>query len=90
MHLYVYYIHHVVNKPEKWICKNQSYSVYHYSSYGPTFGGHDFYLCNGCNTNNSSYSNLGHSYNAPRDNNKLAGSYNFKVSDDDVFQIIKR
>ena len=78
------------DKPEKWTCKNTSYSVYHHSSYGPTFGGYDFYLCNNCNTTNSSYANLGHSYNAPRDNNKLAGSYNFKVLDYEVFQITRK
>jgi len=32
-------------------------------SYGPTYGGgHDFMLCDNCNTVNSSYSNFGHTY----------------------------
>ena len=74
------------NAPVKWTCKNPSNAVYHHSSYGPTFGGgFDFYLCDNCNTVNSSYANLGNSYNGPTDRNLLAGSYNFTVSDYEVY-----
>ncbi|ETO31594.1 hypothetical protein RFI_05527 [Reticulomyxa filosa] len=69
-------------KPQKWTVKSVTNSVYHSSSYGPTFGGgFDFYLCNGCNTTSGSYSNAGHSYNCPSDQTLLAGSYNFMVKD---------
>jgi len=72
---------------------SSSYSIYNGSSYGPTFGGgHDFYLCSGCNSTNSSYSNLGHSYSLPgftygtsQIQSYLAGSYNFTTTDYEVF-----
>mmetsp|Transcript_52579 Transcript_52579/g.83738 ORF Transcript_52579/g.83738 Transcript_52579/m.83738 type:complete len:750 (-) Transcript_52579:96-2345(-) len=76
------------NVPQKWNVTNAGNAVYHNISYGPTFGGgFDFYLCNNCNTTNSSYSNLGHSYAAPKDQNMLAGSYNFMVKEFEVFQV---
>jgi len=75
-------------KPQKWTVKVVSTSVYHSSGYGPTFGGgFDFYLCSGCDTTNSSYSNAGNSYNCPTDQTLLAGSYNFMVKDYEVYQI---
>lgn len=40
--------------------------VYGAPSYHATFGGgHDLYLCDNCNTTNSSYSNFGHTYKCP-------------------------
>jgi len=78
-------------KPEKFACKNTTYSVYHNGAYGPTFGGgHDFHLCDNCNTVNGSYSNYGHSYGGSSDNSKIAGSYNFLVVDFEVFQLKKK
>jgi len=78
------------DKPEKFACKNTTYSVNHNAGYGPTFGGgHDFYLCDNCNTVNSSYSNYGHSYGGSSDNSKLAGAYNFTVTDYEVFHLKK-
>jgi len=58
-------------------------------------GGHDFYLCDNCNTVNSSYSNLGHTYKTPAGitygtqeaMNYLAGSYNFLVDEIEVHKI---
>ena len=39
------------------------YAVRHHPNYGPTFGGgHDIFICNNYFNNNSSYSNLGHTY----------------------------
>lgn len=75
---------------------SNTYSIYDDSGYGPTFGGgHDFYIANASNTNQSSYSNLGHSYLEPTGNgysstqakNYLAGSYNFQVKEIEVFGI---
>ena len=69
-------------------------SIYCCSGYGPTFGGgHDIYIYDRSNTNTSNYSNLGHSYKPPNNftygttqaNSYLAGSYNFKVSEIEVF-----
>jgi len=64
------------------------------TGYLPTFGGgHDFYICSGCNTSTSSYSNFNHTYEAGKFTaNKasvLAGSYNFKVEDIEVYEVKK-
>jgi len=76
--------------PGKFDCHTTSSSVNYNSSYGPTFGGgHDFYLCNSCNTQSSSYSNAGTSYSCPRSNTFLAGSYNFTVKEYEVFLLKK-
>ena len=72
-----------------------SYSNYCASGYGPTFGGgHDFYISSDSNTNNSSYSNLGHSYKNPNYSyntneakNFLAGAYNFQVGEIEVYTV---
>jgi len=71
-------------------------SIYNSAGYCPTFGsGHDIHLCSNCNTSNGSYSNLGYSfpftdcpgfsYNGESAKNLLAGSYNFTVSQIEVF-----
>ena len=70
-------------------------SIYCDDSYGPTFGGgHDLYISSGSNADNSSYSNLGNSYNftsAIYGPNQalsfLAGSYNFQTSEIEVFAL---
>ena len=53
-------------------------------------GGHDFYIANQCNMNSSSYTNLGHSYAAPKDKNLLAGGYNFMVKEYEVWELKKK
>ena len=77
----------------------RSYRYYQYAIYsnngdGPTFGnGHDLYISNSCHTNTNSYSDLGRSYRAPNGyghgssqaRNFLAGSYNFKCDEYEVF-----
>ena len=68
--------------------KNSNYNIYCNSSYGPTFGGgHDFYLCDECNTNNSSYNNTDHSYDTKGLKSAMAGSYYFLVKDYEVYQL---
>jgi len=76
---------------------NTAYSVYDGSNYGPTWGGgHDLYLCDNCNTTNSSYTNLGYTYTLEgytygnQDcKDFLAGSYNFTVSEIEVYKKFK-
>ena len=71
------------------------YATYNRKDYGPTFGGgFDFYISNYCNRNKNSYSNLGYTYKTPTNykyggNAKtlLAGSYNFKCSDYEVYYL---
>jgi len=80
----------ITPKSGKWKVTQTQYSVYHNSSYGPSFGGgYDFYLASGCNTNTSSYANAGHSYACPKNNTLLAGQYNFMITDYEVFLLVK-
>jgi hypothetical protein len=83
------------NTPLKMEIKSGNYNnaIYSESSYGPTFGGHDFIISNSSNNNRNSYSNLGHSYKFDKytygsngAQQFLAGSYNFQVSEIEVFQ----
>jgi len=68
--------------------KNSNYNIYSNSSYGPAFGGgHDFYICDNCNSSNSSYDNSPHSYETNGKKNALAGCYYFTVKDYEVYQI---
>ena len=63
--------------------------IYNNRDSGPTFGGgHDLYLCGGANATSNSYSNLNHSYECSSHitaKTFLAGSYNFTVSELEVF-----
>ena len=67
--------------------KNNQYNIYCHSNGGPTFGGNDFYICDSCNSDGSSYDNSGNSYETNGKKNALAGSYNFLVRDYEVFQL---
>lgn len=75
---------------------SESNAMYCYSTYGPTFGGgHDFYICDNCNTANSNYSNFPYSYVCTEyvnsgSSNWLAGAYNFKVEEIEVFSVQKK
>jgi hypothetical protein len=65
-------------------------AVYHNSSYGPTFGsGHDIYLANGSNSNNSSYTNFpsGYTDTTGKGNATFTGARNFTSSDIEVFKL---
>ena len=68
-------------------------AIYCYSSRGPTFGGgHDLYICNNPQVNQSR-SNFGHSYQLPtgyvygseQAKNLLAGQYHFLTTEIEVF-----
>ena len=58
--------------------------------------GHDFRISSNCNQNNESYSNFGYTYQLPdnislnSDEAKayLAGSYQFKVSEVEVYKVV--
>ncbi len=70
--------------------KTASNAIYFSASYGPTFGsGHDLHISAKAGESNGSYSNLGSGYNAKQDRNFLAGSYNFKPKEYEVFQLKK-
>jgi hypothetical protein len=77
----------------KWL---KNYGIYCNSNYGPIFGvGIDLCIADKSNTNITSYSNLGYSYTHPDYEYKsdeaksfLAGSYNFQVSEMEVYKKI--
>ena len=90
-----------VDLEEKFTNNNPQYGIYGNASYGPTFGGgHDFYIAeNSANSVNTSYFNLGHSYNC---NGKYAngsaethkaftgteaGNYYAKITEWEVYQL---
>jgi hypothetical protein len=73
------------------------YGIYCNSERHVTFGGgHDIGLFTDCNTQANSYSNLGHSYDAPEGtvydsesaHNYLAGAYYFITEEIEIFNII--
>ena len=66
--------------------KNGSNSIYGYSDRVAFGSGHDIYICNGCNSNNSS-ENMGNSYENDGKKYPLTGSNNFLVSDYEVYQL---
>ena len=72
------------------------YSIYTASNYGPTFGGgHDIYIVDNARFSTSSYSNFGYTYRPPygysyrssKTRSLLAGSYNFKPTEVEVFYV---
>ena len=75
--------------------KENIYSTYCGATYGPTFGGgYDIRIADNSNTANTSYSNLGYSYDfnlfsygSTEAQSFLAGSYTFQTSEIEVFQL---
>ncbi len=81
---------------ERFNVNNPNYAIFGSSSYGPIFGdGNDIYVSGSSNTNENSYSNLGHSYQLPKNinygsteaRNYLAGSYNWRTTEIEVYQV---
>ena len=83
------------NQPYKMtVYRNSWYAMYCVSYYGPTFGsGYDLRIYDNCNRNTYSSSKLGGTYKLPpgytygttQAKSLLAGSYNFKVDEYEVF-----
>ena len=83
------------NQPYKMtVYRNPQYAMCCAYNYGPTFGGgHDLYIADNCDKNTNSYSNLGYTYKLPagyiygtfQAKSLLAGSYNFKMDEYEVF-----
>ena len=74
---------------------NDSYAIYDYSHYGPTFGGgHDLYISNDFNNNNDTYSQFPYSYEDSIGKGKsiFTGDSNnnnqkFKIKEIEVFKL---
>ena len=79
--------------PIKMKCVSPQHAFYCKLAYGPTFGGnYDLHISDNSNINLNSYSNLGNSYKHPlyangsiEAKNFLAGTYNFKTVEIEVF-----
>jgi len=70
----------------------EQFAIYCNSRYGPTFGRwHDLCISGNANTNTSSYSELGTSYQRPpgQQNTFFTGAKNFTVTDYEVFSLNK-
>ena len=71
----------------------EQYAIYCSSCYGPSFGGgHDLYICDNPQVNQSSnrFGNTyqlppGYVYNSEQAKNLLAGQYEFKITEIEVF-----
>jgi hypothetical protein len=78
------------NQPSKMKQIKTTNSICCRSCYGPSFGGGaDLFICNSANTTVGSISNLGHSYRHPQPEqgeSYLAGSYQFQLSEIEVYQ----
>lgn len=82
-------------KPTQFFLKNEndSNTVYHNSSYCPTFGGgHDIYISSNSNSNTSSYSNFPSTYNDTTGKGRSiftsnTGNQNFQVQEIEVFRV---
>ena len=88
------YLFSLVNKsrqPIRMPIKNAEYAIYCDEEYGPTFGcGHNIHVSSNSNVNMESYSSLGHSYAfslATHRSSFLAGSFNFRTTEIEVFQL---
>lgn len=76
--------------------KSPGNAAYNGKTYGPTFGGgHDLHLADNCHSTKNSYTNLGHSYQTPKNykyggnaKTMLAGSYNFKCTEYEVYYLV--
>jgi len=71
--------------------RNNGYAVYHGGSCGPAFGGgYDIHVCDNANSNLSSYTNVGNTYECPAGqtgNTFLTGSRHFQASEVEVFSV---
>jgi hypothetical protein len=87
---FLFSLKNLENRKEKMPLNNFINTIYCASNMGPTFGsGHDISITNGANTNIQNYSKLGNSFRTQSQNPQsfLAGSYNFQVSEIEVFAL---
>jgi len=93
---FIYSLINKLNKPLKMKCIDSKRAIFCNSDFGPNFGSYDIEIKSNSNINTDSNSNLGDSYKHPdyeKDSNEaksfLAGSHKFKVSEIEVYKIIK-
>ena len=73
------------------LVQNHHHAIFGQSSYGPTFGsGHDICVADNANRNNTSYTNVGQTYQRPAGQNAqtfLTGARNFQAAEIEVFRV---
>ena len=75
---------------------NKQYAIYDNSGRMPTWGGgHDLGIYSPCNISNDSYAKPYYTYEAPKeagvdDKNFLAGAYNFKLEEMEIYQVVSK
>jgi hypothetical protein len=79
--------------PVKMPVLNVQYATYDHSSCGPTFGGpgHDIHVADNANSNSTSSTNVGVSYELPAGQNAqtfLTGAHNFQAAEIEVFRVV--
>ncbi|CAF1199767.1 unnamed protein product [Adineta steineri] len=80
------------SQPTKFLYNNNGNAFHNDQSYGPTFGnGHDLYICDKSNANNSSYCNMLGSYGYPNTLGlgpaTFTGTKNFQTTEIEVFKL---
>jgi hypothetical protein len=78
--------------PVKMPVLNAQNAIYHDSSHGPTYGGHDIYVADNANSNSNSNTaaNVGVTYQLPAGQNAqtfLTGAPNFQAAEIEVFRV---
>lgn len=81
------------NQPTKFPYNNNGHAFYNHQNYGPTFGnGHDLYVSNQSNANNSSYCNMTGIYSYPNSlglgQATFTGTHNFQTTEVEVFKLL--
>jgi len=70
--------------------RNQHRAMYHYSGYGPTFGGHGIYISDNALSNSNSHTYCGYTYSVPSGYSTgycgfFTGGQHFTPTDIEVF-----
>jgi hypothetical protein len=77
--------------PRTFALSSANCAIRNESNYGPTFGGgHDFYVCDKCQTIQGSYTSFGHSYTnntGISGQSVFTGGYKFLVKNVEVFEV---
>lgn len=93
MYAFLFSYKNMNNKPIKMKCSDPAFAISCHKQTGPCFGaGHDLFIASDSNKNHSSYSNLCHSYKHPEfaynsfeAKTFLAESYNFVITEIEVY-----
>ena len=75
------------------LVQDHGHGIYCNDAYGPTFGGgHDIHVADNASGNNSSYTNLGRTYQLPSGQSSetfFTGARNFQAAEVEVYQVVQ-